>query len=489
MTTNCVGELAVLNDGSPAHETLCQYLTNLTSADADLTAADATTGGFLTTQWLLIGAYLVFIMQAGFALLEAGSVRAKNTKNILIKNLMDGCLGAMVWWFLGYHLAYGTEDTCTGGSDCDGFVGNGKDVFMNKAASMSPLGSSGGYYAGWMFQWAFAAAASTIVSGAVAERCQFKAYLAYTAVLTGIIYPVVVHWGWSAKGWLSPWVGVEPYLGANGMIDFAGSGIVHMTGGVAALVGAIFLGPRTGRFSPSGEVIDMPGHSSVLVALGTFILWFGWYGFNPVSTLAFEYMETAARVAVTTTLGAAAGGISALTIHYSLTKHLDVGPMCNGILAGLVSVTGNCVVVEPWAAAVIGAIGAAVYYGFSALIKKLKIDDPLDASAVHGACGAWGVIAAGLFAKQKYVLNDYGCEGGADDYGAFYGGGGKQLGNQIAGVLAIIAWVGATSAILFGSLKAAGVLRVPVEEEEVGLDTSHHGGSAYNFEKELDSKA
>jgi len=402
---------------------------------------------------------------------------------------MDGCLGAMVWWFLGYHLAYGTEDTCTGGSDCDGFVGNGKDVFMNKAASMSPLGSSGGYYAGWMFQWAFAAAASTIVSGAVAERCQFKAYLAYTAVLTGIIYPVVVHWGWSAKGWLSPWVGVEPYLGANGMIDFAGSGIVHMTGGVAALVGAIFLGPRTGRFSPSGEVIDMPGHSSVLVALGTFILWFGWYGFNPVSTLAFEYMETAARVAVTTTLGAAAGGISALSIHYSLTKHLDVGPMCNGILAGLVSVTGNCVVVEPWAAAVIGAIGAAVYYGFSALIKKLKIDDPLDASAVHGACGAWGVIAAGLFAKQKYVLNDYGCEGGADDYGAFYGGGGKQLGNQIAGVLAIIAWVGSTSAILFGSLKAAGVLRVPVEEEEVGLDTSHHGGSAYNFEKELDSKA
>jgi len=445
----------------------------------------------LTTLWLLLGAYMVFLMQAGFALLEAGSVRAKNTKNILIKNLMDGCLGALVWYFIGYHLAYGTKDSCTGGDDCNGFVGNGADVFMNKAAELAPLGNagSGHYYAGWMFQWAFAAAASTIVSGAVAERCKFGAYLAYTAALTGVIYPVVVNWGWSAHGWLSPWTGTEPYLGANGMIDFAGSGIVHMTGGVAALVGAIFLGPRTGRFSPSGECIDMPGHSSVLVALGTFILWFGWYGFNPVSTLAFEYMETAARVAVTTTLGAAAGGVTALSIHYGFTKSLDVGPMCNGILAGLVSITGNCVVIEPWAAALIGAIGAAIYYGFSALLRKLKIDDPLDASSVHGACGAWGVIAAGLFAKQKYVLNDYGAEGGADDYGAFYGGGGKQLGNQIAGVLAIIAWVGFTSSVLFGVLKYAGMLRVPVEEEEVGLDTSHHGGNAYNFEKELDSKA
>ena len=431
------------------------------------------------------------IKQAGFALLEAGSVRAKNTKNILIKNLMDGCLGALVWYFIGYHLAYGTKDSCTGGDDCNGFVGNGADVFMNKAAELAPLGNagSGHYYAGWMFQWAFAAAASTIVSGAVAERCKFGAYLAYTAALTGVIYPVVVNWGWSAHGWLSPWTGTEPYLGANGMIDFAGSGIVHMTGGVAALVGAIFLGPRTGRFSPSGECIDMPGHSSVLVALGTFILWFGWYGFNPVSTLAFEYMETAARVAVTTTLGAAAGGVTALSIHYGFTKSLDVGPMCNGILAGLVSITGNCVVIEPWAAALIGAIGAAIYYGFSALLRKLKIDDPLDASSVHGACGAWGVIAAGLFAKQKYVLNDYGAEGGADDYGALYGGGGKQLGNQIAGVLAIIAWVGFTSSVLFGVLKYAGMLRVPVEEEEVGLDTSHHGGNAYNFDKELDSKA
>jgi len=404
---------------------------------------------------------------------------------------MDGCLGALVWYFIGYHLAYGTKDSCKGGSDCNGFVGNGADVFMNKAAELAPLGNagSGHYYAGWMFQWAFAAAASTIVSGAVAERCKFGAYLAYTAALTGVIYPVVVNWGWSAHGAADGDTAVEPYLGANGMIDFAGSGIVHMTGGVAALVGAIFLGPRTGRFSPSGECIDMPGHSSVLVALGTFILWFGWYGFNPVSTLAFEYMETAARVAVTTTLGAAAGGVTALSIHYGFTKSLDVGPMCNGILAGLVSITGNCVVIEPWAAALIGAIGAAIYYGFSALLRKLKIDDPLDASSVHGACGAWGVIAAGLFAKQKYVLNDYGAEGGADDYGALYGGGGKQLGNQIAGVLAIIAWVGFTSSVLFGVLKYAGMLRVPVEEEEVGLDTSHHGGNAYNFEKELDSKA
>ena len=309
-------------------------------------------------------------------------------------------------------------------------------------------GQKGGatYYAMWMFQWAFAATAATIVSGAVAERCAFGAYLSYTFVLTAFIYPVVVHWGWSAEGWLSAWTGsaspegYAPVLGANGLIDFAGSGIVHMTGGGAALMGAIFLGPRTGRFAPrTGEVQDMPGHSTVLAALGTFILWFGWYGFNPVSTLAFHYMRDAARVAVTTTMSACAGGATTLAIHVALKNPPDVSPALNGILAGLVSITAPCPVVDAWAAVLIGFMGAFVYYGSSKMLLKLKIDDPLDASPVHFFCGAWGVIAAGLFARQEFTMGVYGSS--PDDYGALFGGGGKQLGIQIVAVLAIAAWV------------------------------------------------
>jgi len=432
--------------------------------------------------WLLFGAYVVFFMQCGFALLEAGSVRAKNTKNILLKNVLDACLGGIIWWFIGYPLALGDPDE--GGSGKQAFIGGGKGfLFANRIA-----GQKGGatYYAMWMFQWAFAATAATIVSGAVAERCAFGAYLSYTFVLTAFIYPVVVHWGWSAEGWLSAWTGsaspegYAPVLGANGLIDFAGSGIVHMTGGGAALMGAIFLGPRTGRFAPrTGEVQDMPGHSTVLAALGTFILWFGWYGFNPVSTLAFHYMRDAARVAVTTTMSACAGGATTLAIHVALKNPPDVSPALNGILAGLVSITAPCPVVDAWAAVLIGFMGAFVYYGSSKMLLKLKIDDPLDASPVHFFCGAWGVLSAGLFARQEFTSGVYGSS--PDDYGALFGGGGKQLGIQIVAILAIAAWVCGLSAIMFFALKSMKVLRVSAEDEDVGLDSSHHGGEAYNF--------
>jgi len=426
--------------------------------------------GRLDILWLLFGAYLVFFMQCGFALLEAGSVRAKNTKNILLKNVLDACLGAIIWWFMGFPIALG---------DSTGKFAGGKDFFM-KDLTANVNGSSN-YFAFWMFQWAFAATAATIVSGAVAERCKFVAYLVYTTCLTAFIYPVVVHWAWSSEGWLSAWTGDDaPYLKANGLIDFAGSGVVHMTGGAAALVGAVFLGPRTGRFTPTGAVVDMPGHSTVLAALGTFILWFGWYGFNPVSTLAFEYMGDAARVAVTTTLSAAAGGCTTLAIHVALKNPPDVFPALNGILAGLVSITAPCPVFEPWASAFIGFVGGFVYYGSSSLLKKLQIDDPLDASPVHFFCGIWGVLSVGLFAEKEYVGSVYGKD--PDAYGAFMGGGGKQLGNQIIGVLAITGWVCSTCALVFGTLKALKMLRVSAEDEELGLDSSHHGGDAYNFE-------
>ena len=405
--------------------------------------------------------------------MEAGSVRAKNTKNILLKNLLDACLGGGLWWFIGYPLALGDP-----GAGEQKFIG-GAGFFMENR--ISGQNATPEYYAIWMFQWAFAATAATIVSGAVAERCAFAAYLTYTTTLTAFIYPVVVHWCWSSEGWLSGWTAGEPYMGANGLIDFAGSGVVHMTGGGAALMGAIFLGPRVGRFAPrTGEVQQMPGHSTVLAALGTFILWFGWYGFNPVSTLKFVYMKDASRCAVTTTLAACAGGCTTLAIHVGLKNPPDVAPVLNGILAGLVSITGPCSVVDPWAAAMIGFIGAFVYYGSSQLLLKLKIDDPLDASPVHFFCGAWGVIAGGLFANKEFVSSVYGKS--IQDYGALFGGGGKQFGIQLTAVIVIALWTCFMSGLTFVGLKMLKMLRVSAEDEDEGLDSSHHGGGAYNFE-------
>mmetsp|Transcript_28274 Transcript_28274/g.72706 ORF Transcript_28274/g.72706 Transcript_28274/m.72706 type:complete len:447 (+) Transcript_28274:359-1699(+) len=402
-----------------------------------------------TIFWLLFGAFLVFFMQCGFALLEAGSVRAKNTKNILLKNVLDACVGAILWYLVGYPLAYG--------KDSGKFIGTTWDII-----------SGCGDYSAWMFQWAFAATAATIVSGAVAERCKFLGYLIYSTILTAFIYPVVAHWGWSGAGWLA----AKPAgaLPGNGFHDFAGSGIVHMCGGGASLMAAIAIGPRHGRFTPDG-VADMPGHSTVLAALGTFILWFGWYGFNPVSTLSYEGMYLASRVAVTTTLSAASGGVGTSIIHVLHKNQPDVGPALNGILAGLVSITAGCAVVEPYAAIIIGFIGAPVYYYASMLLKKLRIDDPLDASPVHFFSGMWGVFAVGLFATEDYL--------GGESWGAFYGGGGGQLGNQVAGLIGIAAWSCGTSGILFFAMKYAGVLRVPIEDEVMGLDESHHGGPAY----------
>jgi Amt family ammonium transporter len=428
----------------------------------------------LDVLWLLLGAYIVFFMQAGFALLEAGSVRTKNTKNILLKNTLDACLGGLIWWAVGFPFAFGED-----GESPNAFIG-GTNLFM----SDDPKKFDGSFYAFWMFQWAFAAAAATIVSGAVAERCNFSAYLIYTTIITGFIYPVIVHWGWSAEGWLSAFKtndagDYDPELGANGLMDFAGSGIVHMVGGGAALMGAIFLGPRAGRFNDAGQVMPMPGHSTVLAALGTFILWFGWYGFNPVSTLSLNYIDIAAKVAVTTTLSAAAGGCTVLCISVAMTGTPDVGPALNGILAGLVSITAPCPVVEPYAAVIIGVLGGFVYYGSSMMLQKMKIDDPLDASPVHFFCGMWGVVSTGLFATKFNTCNVYGTS--CDDYGALYGGGGKQLGIQIVGTLAIAVWTCGTSAIMFFALKMMNILRVSADDEASGLDESHHGGAAYNF--------
>eukprot|EP00899_Mesostigma_viride_P014747 jgi/Mesvir1/23273/Mv20979-RA.1 len=428
--------------------------------------------------WALFGASYVFFMQTGFAMLEAGCVRAKNTKNILIKNVLDACMAAISWWFVGWAFAYGTD-----GRHPNAFIG-GTDFFSaNKGwgdKGTAPTDSNAGnYWGNWLFQWAFSATASTIVSGAVAERCQFRAYLVYTTFMCGFVYPVVAHWGWSSEGFLSS-EKPDPTLGANGMIDFAGSAVVHLTGGTAALMGALFLGPRIGKFDREGNPLELPGHSSVLAALGTLILWFGWYGFNSVSTLQFVgSMGVAQKVSVTTTLSAAFGGLTCLVIHTSLLhKPMDVGPILNGILAGLVAVTAGCSVIEPWAAAIIGTIGASLYYGASWLLQhKLRIDDPVDAAPVHLVNGTWGTLAAGLFATKYNTVTVYGTS--PRDYGLLLGGGGRQFGVQVAGVAIIAAWSLTTMSACFMLLKRFDWLRVSAEVEISGMDKSKHGGDAY----------
>jgi Amt family ammonium transporter len=265
------------------------------------------------------------------------------------------------------------------------------------------------------------------------------------------------------------------------MLDFAGSGIVHMTGGVAGLAGAAIVGPRTGRFAPDGRVNPMPGHSAPLVVLGTFILWVGWYGFNPGSQLALTNAGDAAvvaRTAVTTTLAAAGGGVSAMALNYYLFHVWDLIAVCNGALAGLVSVTAGCSVIEPWAALLCGMLGAVVIHFSSKLLLRLKIDDPLEAAPMHGFCGAFGVLYVGFMAKPSYVRAVF----GGDEYGVFYGGSGKLLGAQIVGVLVITAWVGTMLGAFFMLMKKMNLLRTTVEEETLGLDESKHGGSAYAME-------
>ena len=411
-------------------------------------------------------------------MLEAGTVKSVNVRNVLFKNIADACLGGIIFWLLGYGFAYG-------GDDDNGFIGdsnkNGDHSFAFRVsgeyednATRAGIGSS---WIGWFFQWAFAAAATTIVSGAVAGRTKLTAYLAYSTFITGFIYPVVVHWVWDAQGWISAFNTVDTFEG--GMIDFAGSGVVHMVGGVAALVGAIAVGPRKGRFDSDASRMAFNSHSAPLQVLGTFILFVGWFGFNCGSTLGVNgYGHAMARAAVTTTLSAVSGGLSTAALAKLVDNNWDLGQMCNGILAGLVSITAGCSVVDSWASIVIGAIGGAICFASSRTLVKFKIDDPLDAFPVHGACGAWGCIAVGLFCTDIYTYNDNAYQG------LFYGGG-SLLGVQLLGVLTEILWVGGMTAIMFFTLSFTGLLRVSEEEEARGLDLTEHEGPAYMIENTI----
>ena len=430
--------------------------------EADLEAQIAELAAAIDIAWLLIAGILVLFMQAGFGLVEAGFIRSKNVTNILMKNVLDLSFGALGYWAVGWGLAYGTTEFID-----IRFFGGGSFFF-------SP--ESGADYAGFFFQFAFAATAATIVSGAVAERTKFSAYLIYTFAITAVIYPIVTHWVWG-DGFLSAYAS-EIEFGDNGFIDFAGSSVVHSVGGWAALVAAVMLGPRRGKFNADGSPNPLQGHSMPLGFLGVMILWIGWYGFNAGSTLGLSggFAELAARVAVTTTLAAGAGAASAMAISWMRTGKSDLSLTLNGVLGGLVGITAGTATVEPWAAVVIGLVaGAIIVYGV-ALLERLRVDDPVGAVPVHLFNGIWGTLAVGLFTAQDFLGPNY---GESSNYGLLLGGGFEQLGIQVMGVVAIGLWTVVTSVILFGVIRATVGLRVPAAEEESGLDVGEHGMEAY----------
>jgi Amt family ammonium transporter len=403
--------------------------------DAPLTA-DAVQNN-LNFVWTMIAGFMVFIMQAGFAMVEVGFTRAKNACNILMKNLMDFSVGAIAFWAVGFGLMFGATN---------GFFGT-TDFFFSGASGDGEAWN----YAFWLFQVVFAATAATIISGAVAERTKFSAYLAYSALVSAFVYPVFGSWAWGSLynggGWLE----------GLGFIDFAGSTVVHSMGGWLALAGAIVVGPRLGKYDKSGRVKPIPGHNIPLAALGVFILWFGWYGFNPGSTTTGD--TSIALIAVTTTLAAAAGATMAMLATWLKYGKSDIGMTMNGALAGLVGITAGCANVTPLSAVIIGAI-AGVLVLFSVLFfDRIKVDAPVGAVSVHGVCGAWGTLAAGLFDSAGFSL--------------------KTVAVQLTGIGACFLWAFGIGLIMFKLIDLVIGMRVSREEEMAGLDYTEHGASAY----------
>ncbi len=405
----------------------------------------------IDTIWILLTAFLVFFMQAGFAMVETGFTRAKNSVNIIMKNLMDFSLGTLLFFFVGYGLMFG--DSAGGFIGTNGFLLS----IINPANTQN--------FAIWIFQAVFAATAATIVSGAMAERTKFKSYLVYTVFITALIYPVVGHWIWGG-GWLSE----------LGMIDFAGSTVVHSVGGWAALAGALMLGPRLGKYNKDGSSNAIPGHNIALASLGVFILWFGWFGFNAGSTLSGS-SQALSTVAVNTTLSAAAGAISAMFFVWLRYKKPDASMTLNGALAGLVGITAGCAVVSPVSAIIIGLLsGIICSVSVDLLDKRFHIDDPVGAISVHGVTGAFGTLAVGLFTQSSYAeIGGFGVVNGL-----FFGGGFKLLLAQLTGVASVFVWTFGTMLLIFFAIKKTIGLRVSRDEELKGLDIEEHGMEAYS---------
>jgi len=402
--------------------------------------------------WVLVCGFLVMFMQAGFAMVETGFCRAKNATNLMAKNTIDFVLGTLCFMAAGYAIMMG--------ADWAGLIGTSGWFLHGEAYDV-------GTYLSFFWQLVFCATAATIVSGAVAERLKVPAYLIYTAVVSLFIYPVYGHWVWGG-GWLSQ----LPF--GMGHLDFAGSGVVHTIGGMVGLAGAIVLGPRFGKFV-NGKARAIPGHSMTLAALGTFILWFGWFGFNPGSTFSAHQLRISV-IAVNTTLAAAAAAFAALMVVYWMTRKWDVGMMLNGCLAGLVAITAPCAWVEAWAAVVIGLVAGVLVVAGVYFLESRGVDDPVGAVSVHGVNGLWGLISVGIFADGTYGL--YTTEG-AHAIGLLYGGGAGQLIAQLIGACTAGLWAFGLGFILFKAMDKAFGIRVPPEVELEGLDISEHGTPAY----------
>ena len=388
--------------------------------------------------WTLVAAVLVFFMQAGFALVETGFTRAKNAVNILMKNLMDFSMGSIAFWALGFGLMFGA--TSSGWFGTTGFF-----------LSDFKVGGDPWVLAFWMFQVVFAATAATIVSGAMAERTKFTGYLVYSIFISGLIYPIFGSWAWGSlfngNGWLE----------GLGFIDFAGSTVVHSVGGWAALAGAIVLGPRIGKFTKEGKVKPILGHNIPLAALGVFILWVGWFGFNPGSTTTAD--KSIAMIFVNTNLSAAAGAILAMITSWIKFGKPEAGMSLNGALAGLVAITAGCANVTPGSSIIIGAVSGILVVFAVLFFDKIKVDDPVGAISVHGVNGAWGTLAAGLFNIEGVTIG--------------------IVGVQVLGIVSCFIWTFIMAFILFKIIDATMGLRVSPEEEAEGLDSSEHGGNAY----------
>lgn len=389
--------------------------------------------------WTLIGAALVFFMQAGFALCESGMTRAKNTGNIIMKNLMDFCIGTPAYWFVGFGIMFGGTGALIGGFDP--FIRGNYDFGTLPVLCYV------------IFQTVFCATAATIVSGSMAERTNFKAYCLYSAMISLIVYPISGHWIWGG-GWLS----------SLGFHDFAGSTAVHMVGGVAACVGAKILGPRIGKYGKDGKARAIPGHNLTAAALGVFILWFCWFGFNGASTVAMSTdadMLSASRIFMNTNMSAAVATCTVMIFTWLRYKKPDVSMSLNGALAGLVAITAGCDMVTTTGAFFIGLFaGIALVLAVEFFDNVVKIDDPVGAISVHGVCGAFGTILTGVFAEEGGIL---------------YGGGFHFFGVQVLGVVSVIAWVAITMTIIFTVIDKLVGLRVPAEVEIDGLDYHEHG--------------
>ena len=412
----------------------------------------------LDTVWMLLAAMLVFFMQPGFALCEAGFTRSKNTANILYKNFVDFMIGSLLFWFVGFGFMFGSNGA--------GFIGmpNFGDLSFYKNAAGLP---TEGFL---IFETVFCATSATIVSGAMAERTKFSMYCVYSFFISLIIYPVEGHWTWGG-GWLCNADATSFMMQTFGATfhDFAGSAIVHSVGGVLAFLGAVALGPRLGKYRKDGKSNAIPGHSLTLAALGVFTLWFGWFGFNPGSQLAAsgEVNRVAiSHVFLTTNLAAAAGGLATMFVTWIKYGKPSFSLMLNGVLAGLVGITAGCDLVSPLGSIIIGAVcGCVLPFAIEFIDQKLHVDDPVGASSVHGVCGILGTLLTGLFSV---------------DAGALYGHGFGFLGAQCLGILCIDAWAAACGIVLFYGIKKTVGLRVDARIEEEGLDIYEHGENCYN---------